>query len=205
MPRHRPSLRPRGPLGIANALCATFLLAACASAGGGSALNNAGGVTTIRQMMRLAGAHFVDPNALDDEVLSVDTVAAPPDQAWKGLIRAYTALRIPVTRFDENMLWIGGSTQPLGAIGGSRPSAWLDCGHGMADQYADAYLVTFSIATRVVLLDANRSTLQSLVMASAQPRDVSTASFKCSTKGTLEHKIGDIVRGQATAPTEGVR
>jgi hypothetical protein len=179
---------------IAVALGTALLLSACAS--GGSSLDNGGGVATVRQMMSLAGAHFADPTELDHEVLTVDTVFTDPATTWKGVLKAYTGLRIPVTRYDENMLWIGGSTEPLGLIGGRKPSAWLDCGHGMAEQYADAYLVTFSIATRVVLLDAKSSTVQSLVMASARPRDVSTAPFKCSTKGDLEDRIADIARNE---------
>src|SRR4051794_25808016 len=105
MQLRRPTHRPTSMARIASVLGTALLLSACASGGSSSSLNNDGGTATVRQMMSLAGAHFADPNELNHEVLTVDTVYTDPATTWKGVIGAYRALRIPVTRYDENMLW----------------------------------------------------------------------------------------------------
>ena len=81
--------------------------------------------------------------------------------------------------------------------GDALPSAWLDCGHGMAEVYADQYQVTFSMATRVMPIDSTRSTIESIIRASARPRDVSTEPFRCSSLGTLEIRIAEMIRQRA--------
>jgi hypothetical protein len=151
-------------------------------------------VDVIRSMLRLAGSHEADPSALDREVLHVDTVAAPPARAWPELVRAWATLRLPVTGADTINYRIGGSTLPLGLIGGQRPSVWLDCGHGMSEANADQYQVTFSMAARVMPLDTSRSTIESIIRSSARPRDVSTESFRCTSLGTLELRIAQMIR-----------
>jgi hypothetical protein len=170
------------------ALLTTLLLTACASGARPERQT-----VTIRQMLRLAGSHETDPGALAREVLVVDTVGVAPARAWAELLRAWGALRIPVTGVDEANLQIGGSTLPLGLIGGSKPSAWLECGHGMTDAYADSYQVTFSMASRVAPLDSI-STVESIVRATARPRDVSTAPFRCTSLGSLEKRVVEAIR-----------
>jgi hypothetical protein len=150
-------------------------------------------VGVIRSMLALAGSREVDPSALNDEVLHVDTVPLPPQRAWVELVRAWSTLRLPVTRADEPNLRLGGSAQPMGQIGGSKPSAWLDCGHGMADVYADQYEVTFSMAARVMPLEGG-STIESIIRATAKPRDVSTNAFKCTSLGALETRLAELIR-----------
>lgn len=186
-------MRVRAPR--TSALLAAVLLTACASGGPPNTQ-----VTVIRQMLRLAGSHEADPHALDHEVLVVDTVAVPPARAWVDLVRAWGTLRIPVTGVDESNLRIGGSTLPFGLIGGSKPSAWLDCGHGMAEAYADQYQVTFSMASRVMPIDSN-STVESIVRASARPRDVSTEAFRCTSLGTLEKRVAEAIRQRTRGST----
>jgi hypothetical protein len=170
------------------ALTATLLLAACATA---TYENTQVGV--IRSLLQLAGSREADESALDREVLRVDTVAAPPQRAWVEVVRAWSTLRIPVTRADTIAYRIGGSTQPLGLIGGQKPSAWLDCGRGIAEVYADQYEVTFSMAMRVMPRDGG-STIESIIRATARPRDVSTESFRCSSLGTLETRVAEMIR-----------
>lgn len=182
---------------IASALLATLVLSACAGAAALEDPNNEG--AAIRRMLTLAGAREADPRDLQDVQLRKDTVALPVERAWEEVVRAYVELRIPVTRADEPNRQIGGSTVPLGLIGGQKPSQWLDCGHGMSDVYANEYEVTFSMATRVVPLDPGRSTVESILRASARPRDVSTSPFRCSSLGTLESRVAEVVRQRTSS------
>jgi hypothetical protein len=174
------------------ALIALVLGAACSRA---AYENSQTGV--VRSMLQLAGSRESDPSALDRETLHVDTVPLPSARAWPELVRAWATLRLPVTGADTVRYRVGGSAQPLGLIGGSKPSAWIDCGHGMAEAYADQYQVTFSMATRVMPLDSTRSTIESIIRASARPRDVSTEPFRCSSLGTLEIRIAEMIRQRA--------
>ena len=177
-------------------LAVSCLLSACSAA-----TYQTSQIAVIRSMLTLAGSHETDPSILDREVLHVDTVALPPQRAWVELVRAWSTLRLPVNGADEANYRIGGSTLPLGPIEGNRPSTWLDCGHGLSDAYADQYQVTFSMATRVVPLDSG-STIQSIIRATAKPRDVSTDSFRCTSLGTLEKRIAEMIR-QRTGTTGG--
>jgi hypothetical protein len=173
----------------AAAFAAVLAFAACSAAAYESTE-----VARIRSLLRLAGSREIDPSALDREVLRVDTVAAPPERAWLELVRAWSTLRIPVTGADTLNYRIGGSALPLGLVGGQKPSAWLDCGHGMAEVYADQYEVTFSMAAQVTPLAGAGSTIESIIRASARPRDVSTEPFRCTSLGTLELRVAEMVR-----------
>ena len=173
----------------AAALAAALALAACSTAGTPQTTE----VAVLRSLLQLAGSHEFDPNALDREVLHVDTVAAPPQRAWLELVRAWSTLRLPVTGADTINYRIGGSTLPLGLIGGQRPSAWLDCGQGMTVAYADEYEITFSMGARVMPL-GGPSTIESIIRATAKPRDVSTDPVRCSSLGTLEGRIARMIR-----------
>jgi hypothetical protein len=178
------------------------LIALLGIAGCSAAAYESTDVAVIRSMLDLAGARQRDPNALDREVLHVDTVPLRPDRAWLELARAWNTLRIPVTGVDEERRRIGGSVLILGVIGGAKPSTWLDCGRGIAETYADQYQVTFSMATRVQPLEGAGSTVESIIRATARPRDVSTEPFKCTSLGTLERRLAQMIRERAGAGGE---
>jgi hypothetical protein len=170
-------------------LAAVLVLAGCST----TAATQNTEIAVIRSLLTLAGSREVDPSTLDREVLHVDTVALPPPRAWVEVVRAWSTLRIPVTGVDTTTFRIGGSSQPMGLIGDSKPSAWLDCGHGMAEANADQYQVTFSMATRVMPLEGG-SAIESIIRATARPRDVSTESFRCTSLGTLERRMAELIR-----------
>ena len=189
------SREPGGPVrstwrGVAVAGMVTLALAGCAAA----ANTGRGSVLAMREMLETSGAHVPELDMLAGEVMSVDTIRAAPARTWDALVQAYTVLRLPVVRSDAINMRLGGSAVPLGRVADGPPSAWLDCGRGLGGVYADQYQVQFTVATRLIPLDSAASVLQTLVMANAKPRDVSTAAFRCTSLSTIEAKIAETVR-----------
>jgi hypothetical protein len=55
------------------------------------------------------------------------------------------------------------------------------------------------MATRVMPLGERGSTVETIIRASARPRDVSTTPFRCSSLGTLEIHIAEMIRQRTGA------
>jgi uncharacterized lipoprotein YmbA len=168
------------------AACMLLVLAGCATAGAGSS----GDVTEI---LRLAGSRESNPPMDGSELFSVDTVAAPADRAFAALRLAYEGLGIPFTFYEVERHRLGGYVANIRSLH-DRPSQWLDCGRGItAEQYADIYQVSVTIASRVTGLDGTTSAVETVIRARARPRDVAAEMLRCRSFGTLESEIAERV------------
>lgn len=128
----------------------------------------------------------------------VTTLPVATDRVWAAVPGTYERLGLTG----------GGLVQPgIRAYGfrgrfprllsGRRPSAYLDCGRGLAGPNADRYEVRMSIATTVEP-EGEASRVRTFVDASATPRDVSGGALPCSTTGELERTIVEAL-GHSTA------
>lgn len=148
-----------------------------------------------RDLLRLAGSLEANPPTDGSESFVIDTIAAPVDRAFTLTRNAYVSLQIPFSHFDPSQGHMGGFIQVLRDLDGSRPSTWIDCGRGAtADEYADVYDVSLAIGTRVRALDAETSTVETVIRARARARSVSSELLRCRSFGTLEARVAELVR-----------
>jgi hypothetical protein len=183
---------------------AALTLAACAASPapsrpaprGEDVVRSANPGTTFSMEMRL--------NHTDATML--DTVAAAPDRAWAELPAVFQALALPINAADprdHRLSTIGFKPyriekQPL--------SRYLDCGRGiMAGEYADSYEVVLSVDARLVpaRYDPARTVLESTVAADARPRAEAGNPVHCQSKGTLEHRLHDLLAQRLSSPAGG--
>ena len=75
-------------------------------------------------------------------------------------------------------------------IGGLRPSAFLDCGHGMAGPNADQSLVHLYVTT-LVEPDGDGARVATTVDATATPHGTSGGQVTCVSTGRLERLLAE--------------
>jgi hypothetical protein len=125
---------------------------------------------------------------------SSDLVDASVDRVWVTLLMVYEELGIPLEVHEPANKRLGNSGFRPGNLGGERLSRYLDCGRGMGiSNYADSYQVSMSITTHVSENDDGRALVETEVVAYAEPRAVRGDPLHCSTLGTLERRIVDMV------------
>lgn len=170
------------------ALVVVGMAAACSSSGRRAE-------SAAHEMLRLAGSREATPPRDGSEVFVIDTLAAPPERLFAAARHAYESIGIPFSHHDADALGLGGFIRVLGDLMDERPSTWVDCGRGAtAESYADSYVVSMAVATRVMAVDEERSTLETVVRARAQARDVSSDLLQCRSFGTFERRIAALVR-----------
>lgn len=132
--------------------------------------------------------------ATSETVASADSVVATVAQVWSVLPEVYDDLGIPLGGIDTRNRLLGSTRFQPRRIGGSRLSRYLDCGSGVGvASYADTYAVTMSAVTHVAAGDDGRAIVQTQVHAVAEPKAVSGDRVFCTSKGTLERRIAELV------------
>ena len=143
-----------------------------------------GGTGTQSWVDRLAG----------EAALSSEMVNAPADQVWSILPRVYEELGVNLSVIDSNRMWLGNTRFRLREINGERLSRFLDCGSGVGIvSYADTYQVTMALLTGISEGVEGGSEVQTHFQAVARPRAVSGNDLRCTSRGTLERRIVEII------------
>ncbi len=138
------------------------------------------------------GPYYV--RATSETVASSDSVDAAVEQVWSVLPRVYEELGIPLGGIDARSRQLGNAQFQPRRIGGSRLSRFLDCGSSVGvSSYADTYEVTMSLTTRVKESDDGRAVVQTQLHAVAEPKAVMGDPVFCTSKGTLERRIAELV------------
>ncbi len=147
------------------------------------------------------------------EILNTDRgvarlVAAPVESVWRVLAEVYDRLEIPVGLSDPGQRTLGNHGYRTSRIGGVRLSRYLDCGTGMGGPYADQYVVTVLVLTR--LTEAEGGTMVvTTVDGSAKPRGVSGNAVLCASERRLEVRltqlIVEVLEGGASVDTVATR
>jgi len=146
----------------------------------------------VEEMLRLAGDRTM-PSPGEILVLRVDTIPVGATRAFLILESVYRTLGLELEHVTSSERQLGGTTQRLGPVEGKSPSAWLDCGQSVnSTSHADSYDVTLSVASRVLAIQGF-SAVETVLRGKAQPRDVSGAMITCTSQGTLERRIADLV------------
>jgi hypothetical protein len=128
---------------------------------------------------------------------SSDVVDAPVTRVWTILPTVFDELEIEPTVRDPQEKLLGSMQFRPRRIGGNRLSQYLDCGRsvGVASN-ADAYRVTMSLVTRVKEADGDRTEIETELYAVAEPRGVRGDAVNCTSKGTLERQIVELVQAR---------
>ena len=136
----------------------------------------------------------VDVRITADRRVSQNFFDASLDEVWEALVAAYKQLGIPVPATNHAGWRVGNPRVQVRRIGDERMSRFFECGQAsMGRPRADQYDVTFSIFSRLQQAADGRTVLLTEVDGSARPRSVSTNPVHCSSKGTLEKRIADLV------------
>lgn len=132
--------------------------------------------------------------ATSEAIASSDSVYATVGEAWGVLPEVYEVLGIPDVVIDVRNKRLGNAEFQPRRIGGSRLSRFLDCGSSIGvPAYADSYDVTMSLITRVTEGGDGVAVVQTQIHAVAKSRDVRGDPILCSSRGTLENRIVEMV------------
>lgn len=124
---------------------------------------------------------------------------APVEQAWAALPGAYAALGIrPAGVQDPAARRYGAGPVTLRRINGERVSRFVDCGSTMSIPNADSYAVTFRIVTQLIPDATGATRVQTVLEATARPRDTAGNTVDCTSTGYAERLI--VQKLQPNAP-----
>lgn len=125
------------------------------------------------------------------------TLAYPVDQVWRAMPAAFDSLKIPLNTLDAKTHTIGNDGFKIRqALGRTPLSSYIDCGRTQIGPNADSYEVVLTILTQVMPGDGGATKITTTFESSARPIAYSQEYSKCSSRGVLEAKIMDVVRGR---------
>ncbi len=116
------------------------------------------------------------------------------DQVWRVLPAAYDSLKIPLTTHDPAKHFIGNEgmkiRQKLGSVS---LSTYIDCGQAQIGPSADTYDVYLNVTTTAKVVSPAETEISTTVESAARPLSFSQEYSNCSSKGTIESRISEIV------------
>ena len=171
--------------------CLLALLAACAGSNP-SPISSAAPQTLSVQN---AGSVTLSRNDGPNELSVPLTVA----QVWAVLPAVYDSLGIQLTTVDGRTHLIGNAGfKARQRLGSARLSKYFECGQTQIGPNADSYDMYLVVMTEVrAAPNGGGSTLVTTNEASAKPIAFSQDYSRCSSQGTLEPRIRDLVMSLA--------
>jgi hypothetical protein len=176
------------------------LVAAAACAGGTSTTQ-----TRPETMRVVAGSGTATGqfNLTATNTASVSKVPASIDRVWKLMPSVYDSLKIPLTTVDGAKHLIGNEGMKIRQrLGGAPLSRYIDCGQAQIGPSADSYDVFLAVTTTVRSLSATETEVATTVESQAKPITYAQDYSRCSTKGTLETTISDIIAKKLAAASK---
>jgi hypothetical protein len=171
-------------------------LLGCASGGAPASGGTApGGATPQRRQVQIAGAALVMSTEASEDV---STVPAPVTRSWEALRAAYDSVGVAVGTLDPRTYTIGNLGYKVRQRLGRAPlSRYLDCGGStQVGPNADSYDVMLSVTSTLRPAGEGATQLSTMVEAQARPATFNQGWMRCSSKGALEKRIAELVRGQ---------
>jgi hypothetical protein len=128
-------------------------------------------------------------------------INAPVDKAWAALQSAYATLGIPVTELNQQQRTIGNPTYRIRRRIGDVPTMRaLDCGGDSGMPNAETYQLLLTVKSRIIANEAGGSVVQTTLEGTGRNATTSASSdVRCSSMGTLEKRIADLVKGTVSA------
>jgi hypothetical protein len=190
---HRPrrvlAIPQRRPLLLA--ICA--LAAACAPAPreAGDAAAAGRRVETVSVGSSQGGA--LGQVEIETEASVVDNVVAvTPQAAWAALPAVFEQLGVEATTVDRRFFSMGNERFVARDIDGRSLSNYLECGSNFGRPRADQYEVTMQILVQIGR-DPTGARVRTTLDAYARPRDVGGNAYHCTSKGTLERRVAELI------------
>ncbi|HEY7767312.1 hypothetical protein [Longimicrobium sp.] len=118
-------------------------------------------------------------------------VLVPVDQAWAALPGVYEGLGLSgagIVDPGQRRFGMGPATMPR-RVNGERLARFLDCGHTVSMPNADAYAVTVTMITQLNAEAPAATRVQTVLEATARPRDTAGNEVTCTSTGHLERLI----------------
>lgn len=128
--------------------------------------------------------------------LRTASVPGGVDAAWTALPPVFEELGIPVTMVDTDRRVLGTQEHRVRRLGSVRPARYLDCGSGMAGQYANLYDVYLTVITQLEPAEGGATQVRTQLEASAKDGGHGNNPVRCTSKGTLEKAIVDGLRAR---------
>ncbi len=119
------------------------------------------------------------------------------DQVWRRLPVVFDSLGIPIGMVDPTAHTIGNPSYRLRRrVGTVALSKYINCGSAQGMSSADTYEISLSVVTQARSTGAASTTLSTTVAASGHPITQSGDDVRCTSTGTLERKILEMVTGR---------
>jgi hypothetical protein len=136
-----------------------------------------------------------------DEMRSTFIVAAAPDRVWGALPAAFDSLGVPAGVVDVAARRYGTTGLRVRRRLGTTPvSRYFDCGQTQIGENADEYDVQLQVVATVTAGTAGTTNVEVLLDARARPVAFSQGYQSCSTRGTLDKRLVELVRAELTRP-----
>jgi hypothetical protein len=174
---------------VAAALAALVTVAACRSQGGsGAARAPAPIVVTDERDAALSAA--LGERVISDDPTVGEPIAAPSAQVYQALIAVYSELGIPATVVNPSTGVVASvHRRAFGRLGGTNLSRFLSCGESMTGPRADQDRIVLSVVSRVKPNGADKSRVETRVVATATGTGGTSDRMPCTTTGELEMRI----------------
>ena len=128
-----------------------------------------------------------------------DTIGAAPAEVWLALPSTFDAFEIEPIVVNVGSLLIGNPDFTTRRIERRLLSAYLDCGSGLAGPNADQFVVTLQWMIQLDDAPGGDTAVTTLLDAYARPRDVAGNAIHCVSRGTLERRLGELIRDELAA------
>jgi hypothetical protein len=176
------------------------LVAAAACAGGTSTTQTRPETMRVVAGTGTATGQF---NLTATNTASVTKLAAPIDRIWRLMPSVYDSLKIPLTTVDGAKHLIGNEGMKIRQrLGGVQLSRYIDCGQAQIGPSADSYDIFLAVTTTIRSISATESEVATTVESQAKPITYAQDYSRCSTKGTLETTISDIIAKKLAAASK---
>lgn len=180
-------------------LFAAFLILAGCSASQSELPDSPRSQRTITDIESIEGGTYTVEQIIESNIRRA-TLAGTPDAAWSALPGVLQELGVPVTMVDPRARILGTRDNRVRRIGESRPSRYLDCGSGLAGQYANIYDVYLTLVTQVFPAEEGSFEVRTQLEAAAKDAAHSNNPVRCTSKGVLEAEIVEGLRARVGSP-----
>jgi len=185
------------------ALSATVLLiggSGCATKSAGTSGDFGGSRVQTAVLQNTQGA-ATGINMVSTTEVSSSLINAPVEKAWTALQEAYTTLGIPVTELNQQARTIGNNAYRVRRRIGDVPTMRaLDCGGDSGMPNAETYQLLLTVKSRIIPNDAGGSVVQTTLEGTGKNATTAASSdVRCSSMGTLEKRIADLVKAKVAA------
>lgn len=128
------------------------------------------------------------------------TVAAPSARVWSVMPSVLDELGVEVGTRDGDLAIIGNQQFDPMQLEGRRPSRYFNCGNSPSGAIADRYRVTAYLMVQLDDAPGGGTTVTTVIDAYARQRGVSANSLHCTSKGSLERRMLELIEERVSAP-----